>query len=31
MNPLGGTAPPNSIVDVPQVMVVLPSMEPEVL
>jgi hypothetical protein len=29
MNPLGGTAPPKSIVDAPQVTFVLPSMELE--
>jgi hypothetical protein len=30
-NPFGGTAPPNSIVDVPQVTFVLPSIEPELV
>jgi hypothetical protein len=29
MKPFGGTAPPKSIVDVSQVTVVLPSIEPE--
>jgi hypothetical protein len=31
MNPLGGTAPPNSMVEVLHVIVVLPSMEPDLV